>query len=295
MEDKIYQIFVSSTFKDLEQERQEVLAAVVETGNMPVGMEYFPSTSATPFDYIKTMLEKVDYYILILAGKYGSIEQESGLSYTELEFDYAQELGIPTMVFLHKDISRLPMSSNETDPDIVAKLKNFRSKASSTLAKMWSNSSELKSQVLLSIPHIIKQYPRLGWIRADSSQYEPDVFDYSQIAYQTSVNDPFMWDINHLGETFCSKNITWQELVIKIFPSLQSFLTKYELQREIKGKCGDIVDKDFERIFIQLQRQNLIKQEVITYPEGGGDVCFCLTAKGVRTLLRLAEDSEEEQ
>ncbi len=41
MEDKIYQFFVSSTFKDLERERQEVLAAVVESGNMPVGMEFF--------------------------------------------------------------------------------------------------------------------------------------------------------------------------------------------------------------------------------------------------------------
>lgn len=295
MEDKIYQIFVSSTFKDLEQERQEVLAAVVESGNMPVGMEYFPSTSATPFDYIKTMLEKVDYYILILAGKYGSIEQESGLSYTELEFDYAQRLGIPTMVFLHKDTSQLPMNLNETDPNIVAKLNKFRSKASTTLAKMWGSSSELKSQVLLSIPHTIKQYPRLGWIRADSSQYELDVFDYSQIAYQTSVNDPFIWDINHLGETFCVKDITWKELIVKVFPSLQSFLTRFDIQRDITAKCGDIGDEDFGRIFIQLQQQNLIRQEVINNPEGGGGVYFCLTAKGVQTLLRLLEDSEGEQ
>lgn len=268
---------------------------MVETGNMPVGMEYFPSTSATPFDYIKTMLEKVDYYILILAGKYGSIEQESGLSYTELEFDYAQELGIPTMVFLHKDISQLPMSSNETDPSIVAKLNNFRSKASTTLVKMWGSSSELKSQVLLSIPHTIKQCPRSGWIKADSFQDEPDVFDYNQIAYRTSVDDPFFWKINHLGETFCVKDITWKELVVKVFPSLQSFLTRFDIQRDITAKCGDIGDEDFGRIFIQLQQQNLIRQEVIAYPEGGGDVCFCLTAKGVRTLLRLAEDSEEEQ
>ncbi len=292
MEDKIYQIFVSSTFKDLEQERQEVLAAVVESGNMPVGMEYFPSISATPFDYIKMMLEKVDYYILILAGKYGSIEQESGLSYTELEFDYARELGIPTMVFLYKDISQLPMSSNETDSDIATKLNNFRSKASSTLVKMWSNSSELKSQVLLSIPHTIKQYPRPGWIKADSSQYEPDVFDYNQIAYRTSVDDLFMWEINHLGETFCVKEITWKELVVKVFPSLQSFLTKFDVQRAITNKCGDISDEDFERIFIQLQQQNLMRQEVITYPERGGDVYFCLTAKGVQTLLRLIGQEE---
>lgn len=241
------------------------------------------------------MLEKVGYYILILAGKYGTIEQKSGLSYTELEFDYARKLGIPTMVFLHKNISQLPMDLNETDSSIVTKLNNFRSKASSTLAKMWSNSSELKSQVLLSIPHTIKQSPRPGWIKADSFQYEPDVFDYNQIAYRASVDDLFMWEINHLGETFGVKDITWKELVVKIFPSLQSFLTRFDIQRAITNECGDISDEDFGRIFIQLQQQNLIRQEVISHPERGGDVYFCLTAKGVQTLLRLIEDSEEEQ
>lgn len=202
MEDKIYQIFVSSTFKDLEKERQEVLAAVVESGNMPIGMEYFPSTSATPFEYIKTMLQKSDYYILILAGKYGSIEPSSGLSYTELEYDYAQQLGIPTMVFLHYDINTLPMSLNEVDPNIISKLQKFREKASKSLAKMWSNAQELKSQVLHSIYTTIQTCPRIGWVRADSTEQNTDNFDYSQIAYHTATKDTDFWELSHEGKCF---------------------------------------------------------------------------------------------
>ena len=288
MEEKIYQIFVSSTFKDLEQERQEVLAAIVESGNMPVGMEYFPSTSATPFDYIKTMLNKVDYYILILAGKYGSIEPSSGLSYTELEYDYAQQLHIPTMVFLHKNTKILPFSLNEEDADVRSKLEKFRDKASKTLAKMWDSPQELKSQVLLSIPNTIKAFPRTGWVHADTTIPETDNFDYAQVAYHTALKDDLYMDWEHEREKNIDKDITWIEIVKNVFPPLQSMLTKYNIQEVVKTKCGEILDKDFDEIFLILQKQELIRQEVISYPEGGGDVYFCLTQKGVKALLKFS-------
>ena len=289
MEDKIYQIFVSSTFKDLEKERQEVLAAVVESGNMPIGMEYFPSTSATPFEYIKTMLQKSDYYILILAGKYGSIEPSSGLSYTELEYDYAQQLGIPTMVFLHYDINNLPMSLNEVDPNIISKLQKFREKASKSLAKMWSNAQELKSQVLHSIYTTIQTCPRIGWVRADSTEQNTDNFDYSQIAYHTATEDTDFWELSHEGKCFQERDVVWAELILCVFPSLQQMMSKYEIKGIIEDNCGDILDKDFERIFIQLQQQHLIRQEIVNHPEGGGGVYFCLTNKGVKALLRYSK------
>lgn len=289
MEDKIYQIFVSSTFKDLEKERQEVLAAVVESGNMPIGMEYFPSTSATPFDYIKTMLEKSDYYVLILAGKYGSIEPTSGLSYTELEYDYAQQLGIPTMVFLHYDTNNLPLSLNEVDPNIISKLQTFRQKVSKSLAKMWSTTHELKSQVLQSIYATIKTCPRIGWVRADNTEQNADSFDYSQIAYHTATKDTVFWELSHEGESFQERDVIWAELVLCVFPSLQQMMSKYEIKEIIEHNCGDILDKDFERIFMQLQQQYLIRQEIVNHPEGGGGVYFCLTNKGVKALLRYSK------
>lgn len=286
-QEKIYQIFVSSTFKDLEQERQEVLAAIVEKGYVPVGMEYFPSTNATPFEYIKKMLEKVDYYILIIAGKYGSIEATSGLSYTELEYDYAQQLGIPTMVFLYKDITGLSLSANESNPAIREKLDAFRKKASATLAKMWTDKHELKAQVSNSISHTIKEYPRIGWIRADQSEQIPDDFDYTQIAYVSRVNDINFWEMNHDGETFTSKNVTWQNIVENVFPHLQSMNTRYDVYGLIKSKCGEITDEDFNKVFLTLQSMLLISSETITFPEGGCDVYFHLTNKGTAALLKF--------
>jgi len=41
--DKRYQIFVSSTFADLKDERQQVIQALMEMDCIPSGMELFPA------------------------------------------------------------------------------------------------------------------------------------------------------------------------------------------------------------------------------------------------------------
>jgi hypothetical protein len=47
--DKRYQIFISPTFVDLQDERQSVLRAILELDHMPAGMELFPATDDSSF------------------------------------------------------------------------------------------------------------------------------------------------------------------------------------------------------------------------------------------------------
>ena len=167
--DKIYQIFVSSTFEDLKLERQEVMAAVVSTGNVPVGMEYFPAGNASPFDYIKQQIDSVDYYILIIAGKYGSINKEACISYTEMEFNYAVEKGVPIAVLQYRDITKLTGDKLEID-DIMkrALLEEFRKKSKEgRMVDFWESPIELRMKVKDAISNLIKNSPRTGWVRAD--------------------------------------------------------------------------------------------------------------------------------
>ena len=42
--DKRYQVFVSSTFVDLKEERQTVMQVLLEADCIPAGMEIFPAT-----------------------------------------------------------------------------------------------------------------------------------------------------------------------------------------------------------------------------------------------------------
>jgi Domain of unknown function (DUF4062) len=99
--DKRFQVFVSSTFRDLQEERQQVLRSLLELNCMPCSMEYFPASDDEVWIAIQALIKDCDYYIVIVAGRYGSVA-EDGLSYTRKEYDYAVEIGKPVLAFLHR-------------------------------------------------------------------------------------------------------------------------------------------------------------------------------------------------
>jgi Domain of unknown function (DUF4062) len=83
-----YQVFVSSTYDDLRAERQQATQAISEAGFFPSEMELFPASDDAQWELIKRVIEESDYYVVIVAGHYGSLSP-NGLSYTEMEYDYA--------------------------------------------------------------------------------------------------------------------------------------------------------------------------------------------------------------
>ena len=59
--DKKYQVFVSSTYTDLQEERQEVIKALLELDCFPASMEFFPSTDDDQWTLIKQIIDDCDY------------------------------------------------------------------------------------------------------------------------------------------------------------------------------------------------------------------------------------------
>ena len=92
--DKRYQVFISSTYSDLKEERSKVMQTIMSLDCIPAGMELFPANDTDQFDFIKKIIDDCDYYILIVGGRYGTISDD-GISYTEKEFDYAIDKKIP--------------------------------------------------------------------------------------------------------------------------------------------------------------------------------------------------------
>lgn len=163
--DKRYQVFISSTYSDLKDERQAVIQTLMEMDCIPAGMELFPATDEEQWMFIKRIIDDCDYYILIIGGRYGSVA-EGGISYTEMEFDYALEKGIKVIALVHKDAESLPFAKVEASPESREKLIAFREKVcTGRLVKFWSNPGELPGLVALSLQKTIKMYPALGWVR----------------------------------------------------------------------------------------------------------------------------------
>ena len=115
--DKRYQVFVSSTYADLKQERQKVIQALMEMDCIPSGMEPFPATDEEQWEFIKRIIDDCNYYLLIVGGRYGSTTPE-GISYTEKEYHYAIDKEIKVIALLHGNPDEIPSSKTELDPEL---------------------------------------------------------------------------------------------------------------------------------------------------------------------------------
>src|SRR5882757_10073220 len=109
--DKIYQVFVSSTYLDLVEERQAAIKAVVDLGHMPSGMEGFPAIDMGQLQYIKTVINQCDYYILIVGDRYGSLAPD-GISFTEKEYRYAVKRRLKVIAFVKEQADSSTLEEN---------------------------------------------------------------------------------------------------------------------------------------------------------------------------------------
>jgi hypothetical protein len=136
---------------------------LLELDCIPAGMELFPATDEDAWTLIKEVIDGCDYYILILAGKYGSLSKE-GISFTEMEFDYATTKGKPIMCFLFENIDSLPSSDCERNEVMQKKLSAFREKAQQKHCKFWTTADDLGGKVSRSMIQMKKKHPSAGWV-----------------------------------------------------------------------------------------------------------------------------------
>ncbi len=164
--EKRYQVFVSSTYKDLLEARQEVMQALLELDCIPAGMELFPAADDDQWTLIKRVIDDCDYYLVIIAGRYGSIGPGEK-SFTQLEYEYAISQGKPVIAFLHKQPGKLPADNTEQESQLAKKLDDFRNLAQKKMVRYWTTPADLGSVVSRSIIKLIKSNPAVGWVKAD--------------------------------------------------------------------------------------------------------------------------------
>lgn len=137
-------------------------------GDFPVQMESFPAADEDQFAFIKSLINTCDYYVLIIAGRYGTVDEDN-LSYTHKEFRYAVERGVPVLVMLHGEPGKIPAEKLENSDDGKARLKAFIAEAEQKrLRKTWTSLGDLKLAVHEALTHAKATKPRIGWVRGDS-------------------------------------------------------------------------------------------------------------------------------
>lgn len=176
---KKYQIFVSSTYVDLIEERQAAVEAILKSGHIPAGMELFTASNQSQWTIIQKWIDESDIYMLILGGRYGSIEPESGLSYTELEYNYALEKGKPLFAVVMKEDAldkKVQLHGRSVfESENPHKLKEFRNKVLTYMTSFFEDNKDIKLAVHESVGKLQQENKLIGWIRAsevpDPQQY----------------------------------------------------------------------------------------------------------------------------
>ncbi|MVA71488.1 DUF4062 domain-containing protein [Agrobacterium vitis] len=183
---KKYQVFVSSTFRDLVDERQDTIRNILDLKHIPAGMELFPAADIEQLSYIKKVIDECDYYLLIVGGRYGSLDAD-GVSFTEREYDYAVETGKFVIAFVHGEPEGISVKNSDVKREIVEALNAFRDKVKKgRLVRMWTDRQNLENAVIKSLSLAFSDFPQVGWIRGNAAASE-QVLESSNRALQENA------------------------------------------------------------------------------------------------------------
>jgi hypothetical protein len=171
MTSKKLQVFVSSTYKDLREERQAAVEAILTAGHIPAGMELFAAGNQSQLEVIKQWIKESDVFLLILGGRYGTIEAQSGKSYIQLEYEHAQTLGMPYFaVVITEDALDLKVRGQgrevleEKNPEA---LRKFRGEVLGKHVRFWDDTKDIKLAILETLSKFSTDLNLVGWIRSD--------------------------------------------------------------------------------------------------------------------------------
>jgi len=253
------QVFVSSTFQDLIEERQAAVSAILKAGHIPAGMELFTSADKSQMETIKKWIDESDVYMLVLGGRYGSLEPSSGVSYTELEYDYAMEQEKPLFSVVINENS-LEAKVKEHGTEMMEKenpkqLKMFREKVLSNISSFFEDHKDIKLCVHESMSDFATNRDLKGWVSADEVTSTQPLLD--EIGRLSKENDVLKEKLNNAEKKIGTSP--------KTTTSDAEFEELEELLRSIQVTVpGELTkdNKDFENSLYDLFTSN--KDSLIT-------------------------------
>ncbi len=321
--DKRYQVFISSTYTDLKEERQAVIQAVIGLNCIPAGMELFPASNEEQFEFIRRVIDDCDYYLLIIAGRYGSVAAD-GLSYTEKEFDYAVGRGLPVIAFPHQNPGDITYGKSETEPARRKKLEQFRTKVcTGRIVKEWTHAHELPGYVAQSLSNAIRLHPATGWVRGNRVASEEILTEINELrkangelksALAQAKPVPPIKDLAGLEEKVrvfgtvvviarnsredWEREATWAE----IFGHIAPYLVEHPHDTKVKQVLEDALysaigsthrrnislnEQLFKTIAVQLKALGLVNLQYGSTTAGGRGLFWSVTPAGERMTLEL--------
>ena len=146
--------YVSSTFLDLEDCREQVLRALSRIRVQGVAMESYVAAPDTPLERCLRDVAECDFYIGVFAWRYGYIPRGQDASITELEYRQAVKLGKPTLIFLLNEDAAWPPNLVDRDRSRIVALR--AELAQDRLCSFFSSPQELAALVTAAVYNLLR-------------------------------------------------------------------------------------------------------------------------------------------
>ena len=260
--DRRYQVFISSTFRDLADERKAAMEAIFESGHIPIALERFTPADEGDLEIIKQAMRDSQVYVLILGHRYGELVPGTNISFTELEYNLAQEHRLKTFVFeLDEGIvheKRAVLDSHDIRDQ--AELKNFEALCKfreriKKFRQFFRPGPQFKYMVELALVRNLQNWGEPGFIREPS--------------------DPVV--------TAAAQNEFIGDLVSELM-SFKKLYVRTQLQREKKTGLA--------QYFVQKYMDRLYDHQVSLFFESGSTIAF--VAREMQSKLYKKIDITEE-
>jgi len=235
--EKRFQVFISSTYEDLIVERELISMAVLRSHNIPSGMELSSGANERTLDVIYRWIDDSDFYVLLLGGRYGSLDPSTGLSYTELEYNYAKVRGKPVIVlwlteeYIDKKIARGNATVRVAYERVnVDKWNNFQRRVTQdSFCIPVSDPSELEAKIFAALDSVKMSHSLGGWIRTSDilehvlDEYARYVNCYLDILakdrYTRREIEDLLKILQGVIKSFVSPDIGWLDVMVPVKPT----------------------------------------------------------------------------
>lgn len=259
--DRRYQIFISSTFRDLKPQRKKAIEMVFESGHIPIAMERFSASNDTDLELIAKVIRQCQVYILILGHRYGELIPEhyslpsdlehliqpgERISYTELEYRIAKDAGLIILAFLMREDER-DRRRRELRSSVIrdnAEIANFERmtefhRSIQQYRCPWSSREEFKALVLKALVDNLTNCDRPGF-----------VFEHERISSQI-------------------RSAVQVEFISNVVEKIQSFDKLYE--RILEHQPEKVAAA---RLFCQEFLDQIVVNEISLFIESGSSNCY---------------------
>lgn len=298
MLDTRYQIFISTSGRDMQPERMVLSQTLVGMSFFAWGLEHRTPLTTT---LARRQIDECDYVILLLGSQYGE-QAISGVSYLSLEYEYALSQAKPIIVFMHEQPENREIDLQETHPQLKDKFLAFRKKLLHEAEHIFyfKTPRELELAVRLNIPLMVEQYGGQGWVpthqahhledeikllKSKISQLEQRVTEPSTQLNEVAPQDIFAFEYQirafqdgNFKELKRQRQMTWSQLLSVLAKRFETAMpeenfaaclneylnqagledARQELPRAHAVACAQINHKALFRIKNQMQSQGWI-------------------------------------